>query len=66
MKKKIKLTKSPTGWVAQFVGDKKTIDLFGTDTIPTCFTKLASAAEVLTAIKKLNPECNITVNNQPN
>ena len=54
--KTIKLINSRNGWLARFENDPKTIDLFGTDTLPTPFTENASPMDVLKAIKKLNPD----------
>ncbi len=55
MKKKIELINSKNGWLARFVDDAKVIDLFGTDTIPTAFTEVASPLQVKRSIEKLNP-----------
>lgn len=46
---------SKTGWLARFVGDRKVIELFGTDTLPTAFTAQAPVEMVEKAIQKLNP-----------
>lgn len=51
----IKLIYNKNGWLAKFENDERVKELFGTDTIPTAFTKNASPAMVLQAIKKLNP-----------
>jgi len=42
--------------------DSAVRELFGTDTLPTPFRAAADQAEVLTAIRKLNPDCRVTWN----
>ena len=45
------------GWNARFLGhhSKEVVDLFGTDTIPTGFTRGASKGSVVAALQVLNP-----------
>jgi hypothetical protein len=54
---RILLYRNNAGWMARFVDDPETIRLFGTDTIPTAFTKQAKKSEVVKAIQDLNPGC---------
>ncbi len=56
----ITLVNTPTGWVAQHCGGELTqevVRLFGTDTLPTPFTALASYARVKAELQRLNPDC---------
>mgnify|MGYP001360769564 CR=1 FL=1 len=53
--KQIILSKSATGWNAQFINDPDVLAAFGTDTIPTAYTAAANASTVLDAIARLNP-----------
>ena len=39
--------------------DPKVLELFGTDTLPTAFTGLATAKTVLKEIRALNPGANV-------
>lgn len=60
---KIELKQTQNSWMAKFSGDgvAEIIELFGCDTIPTSFTALTSAAEVLKQIQKLNPLSLVTL-----
>lgn len=60
---KITLAKSPTGWQAIYTGPHAAsiVGLFETNSIPTAFTSQALAADVLSAIRKLNPTVNVVV-----
>lgn len=44
-------------YTAQFVGDDRVKALFGTDTLQTPFTLMASADMVVDDIQRLNPGC---------
>ncbi len=57
--KVIKLINSKQGWLARFINDEEVLKAFGTDTIPTAFTKTAYPMEVLRTIERLNPECRV-------
>ena len=59
----IKLFNSPTGWMAWHSGPlgKEVKELFGTDTIPTCFTAQADPLMVKEAIVRLNPGVSVVV-----
>lgn len=57
MKKIIRLHRNNSGWLATFKDDPETVELFGTDTIPTSFTKEARKSDVVREIQKLNPDC---------
>jgi len=48
------LVQSQTGWLVR-TDDPHTLELFGTDTLPTPYTAAAPASMVLQAIKALNP-----------
>ena len=52
--KVIKLIRSKQGWLARF-DDKEVLEAFGTDTLPTPFTRSAYPLEVLKTIERLNP-----------
>lgn len=56
----MKLFKTATGWNVQ-TDNQNTIDLFGTDVLPTGFTEKADAETVLTEIKGLNPLANVVL-----
>lgn len=57
----IRLRRSPSGWVAQFVNDREILAVMGTDTIPTAFTAQADPITVLRAIQRLNPHHLVTL-----
>lgn len=52
----MELYKTDTGWICRCDSNK---DIFGTTDIPTPFTAQANSKQVLDAIKKLNPSCNV-------
>ena len=56
--KTITLKNTENGWVSI---DKAHIDLFGTDTIPTAFTKEATEDFVVKQIAALNPNAVVQV-----
>ena len=51
----IELSKDTRGWYAKFIGDKKIVELFGTDTLPTAFTAAAAYDDVERELQRLNP-----------
>ncbi|MGL5936000.1 MAG: hypothetical protein ACRCZI_10335 [Cetobacterium sp.] len=53
--KKITLTKHYGGWMAKFEGDPEILEMFGTDTIPTAFTRFSDEDEVFETVRRLNP-----------
>lgn len=55
--KRIKLHRTPQGWLATWLGPEsaRIVDLFGTDTIPTAFTARATPEHVKARIEALNP-----------
>lgn len=59
--KEIKLFKTESGWMADFVGDEEVKAAFGTTVIPTAFTAKAPAREVVNTLVMLNPECAVSV-----
>jgi len=60
----IELSKDTRSWYAKFIGDKKIVELFGTDTLPTAFTAAAKYDDVEAEIQRLNP--NHTIRRQMN
>lgn len=60
----IKLRLTAAGWVAE-VDDPATIELFGTDTLPTGFTEHAKPELVRSEIQRLNPLATVTVADTP-
>ncbi len=54
---------TPTGYNARWSGPEAANirRLFGTATIPTAYTARARADDVLAAITRLNPECNVVL-----
>ena len=60
MRKTIKLTRTPGGWVATF-SDPSIMELFGADTIPLPYTAQAEELIVLEIIKRRNPNAIVTV-----
>lgn len=54
--KRITLSRTPQGWIADFHEDAEVLEAFGCSTIPTAFGAGAPAATVLSAISKLNPQ----------
>lgn len=65
MTKRIDLYWAPQGWLADFVGDERVQDAFGTTLIPTAFTARATVEVVQAAIAKLNPGCDVRVQTPP-
>lgn len=63
--KTIKLNRTADGWLATVeVNGKPDFELtsrFGTNIVPTGWTNKASGQDVLEAIKKLNPEAEVSV-----
>jgi hypothetical protein len=60
---KIKLVRTTSGWEARHYGpiaDRLT-ELFGTAIIPTAYTMWACEREVLESIRKLNPDCEVSL-----
>jgi hypothetical protein len=57
--KTIKLINSKEGWLARFENDRRIIELFGTDTIPTPFRQTASPIMVRDEIVARNPGYNV-------
>ena len=53
--KRIHLYRNNAGWQARFIDDTEIIALFGTDIVPTAFTKLAAKSTVVREITRLNP-----------
>ena len=60
MKHTIELFIQGNSWVARH-SDPQLKTLFGTDTIPTSFTRKALPETVLNAVKSLNPDRVVTV-----
>ena len=58
-RKLIKIFKTEQGWMADFQDDLSVYRAFGSYGLPTAFTAVASAATVLAAIRKLNPQCDV-------
>ena len=56
MTKSIKLYRGNAGWQAVW-SDPQVKELFGTDTIPTAYTKTMPKSEVLRRVRALNPGC---------
>lgn len=54
----IRLERGPDCWYA-VTDDAFTIELMGTDRIPTAFTAATARADVLAAIKRLNPTARV-------
>jgi hypothetical protein len=57
----IQLFRTNSGWHARFLNDPDMPRLFGTNTIPTAFTKYADESDVVRAIQSLNPGAVIEV-----
>mgnify|MGYP000042840099 FL=1 len=57
--KQIRLFKTTKGWMADFVGDKDMLELFGSTIVPTAFTAQADQMFVLKEISNLNPHCEV-------
>jgi hypothetical protein len=59
----IRLYCTETGWMARYRGAGASLirELFGTDTLPTAFTRQASWQEVKATIEHLNPGCRVEV-----
>lgn len=49
-----------SGWVAVFT-DPRTIEVFGTDTLPTGFTEHAKPELVVGELRRLNPDADIVL-----
>ena len=56
----IQLYVTPQGWMCRN-SDPAVRQLFGTDVLPTAFTARASADMVLAEIRKLNPDCQVSL-----
>ncbi len=59
----ITIYRTPTGYNARWSGSEapRIRRLFGTATIPTAYTSKARADDVVAAITRLNPECNVVL-----
>jgi len=56
----ITLYRTAQCWMSRST-DPEVRELFGTDTLPTAFGAQVDAATVLTGIRRLNPDCDVTV-----
>jgi len=56
--KHILLSKDLGGWSAKFVNDTEILELFGTDTLPTAWTRHALGSEVKQKLQ-LNYPCHV-------
>ena len=65
MIKRIKLQKTPHGWLATFLDDPEVIRLFGTDTLPTGFPARAEWDTVRARVSHLNPGSIVSQWGQP-
>jgi hypothetical protein len=63
MTNRIELRVDGNQWVAQWIGPHaaKTVELFGTDTLPTPYSTSAPAAVVLAQVMSLNPCVDVTL-----
>lgn len=59
---RITLTCGTNAWLATFHDDATILELFGTYTIPTAFTPLATPEAVQASIQTNNPHHIVTVN----
>jgi hypothetical protein len=59
-REKLELWREPSGWVVR-TNDPETIEIMGTDVLPTAFTALASADMVVTRIRELNPDADVVL-----
>jgi hypothetical protein len=59
----ITLTNTPRGWIAEFKGphSQEVIHLFGTNMLPTPFTKEASPKTVRECVQAQNPKVMVTL-----
>lgn len=66
-KQKIIITRDVAAkcYTARRVNDAETMELFGTDTLPTPFTLNARIEMVLAEIVRLNPDCDVVVEDAP-
>jgi len=60
---RIVLRKTTNGWMADWQGphSDEVKSLFGTTVLPTCYTARAEPDLVLSAIRKLNPDCAVVL-----
>lgn len=56
----IELILGNTGWACRFVDDPEILELFGTDVIPTPYTRNAAPLMVKEAIQARNPHAYVT------
>lgn len=56
----MKLFRGIDGWNVR-TDNQRTIELFGTDVLPTGFTERAEAETVLNRIKELNPDADVVL-----
>lgn len=59
----ILLERTSAGWMAEILGPqaRQTIQLFGTNILPTAFTSAAPKDRVLAEIRRLNPGCTVEI-----
>lgn len=53
------LSREDDAWMADFVGDSETLELFGTTVLPTPFRATAAAATVVGKLAARNPDCDV-------
>jgi hypothetical protein len=63
MRHTITLYRTAQGWMSKTT-DPQTLELFGTDTIPTAFPAAVKESVVLARIQASNPDCNVVVEAQ--